>query len=99
MGLRGVDLKSTVISHGLAFLFFNKLLNHFVGNVARTDCQIPSRPRIQPKPFCYIMRKFRQQNPKAYALQPLHDLAYVLRRAIRDEHVNVVTGDLASYNF
>ena len=38
------------------------------------------------------MRKLRKQNPRTDALQPLHDLANVLRGPISDEHMHMIAG-------
>ena len=92
-------MKSTVVYYGLTFLLINILLNHFVGDIARADCQISSGPKMSAPELLAQMRKLRQQNPRAYAFQPLHNLAYVLRWTIRDEHVNMVAGYLTRDNF
>ncbi len=41
------------------------------------------------------MRELLEQDARACALEPLHDLTDVLVRAVAQEHVHVVAGDLA----
>ena len=92
-------MKSTVIINGLTLLFFDILLDHFISNISRAHGQVPPCPKVlAPKLFSKV-GILGQQYSRAYALQPLHDFAYILRRAVGDEHMNVVAGDLPRDNF
>ena len=88
-------MKSTIIYHGLTFLLLNILLYHFISNIARADCQISSGPKVSAPKLLSQMRKLRQQNPRAYTFQSLHNLADILSRTIRYEHMNMITGNLS----
>ena len=45
-GALGVNIKSALINNGLAFLLIARLLNHFIGNVPRNDCEIASGSKM-----------------------------------------------------
>jgi len=56
-----------------------------------TARKVVSRPQMpSPKLFTKVW-KLLKQNSRAYTLQPLHNLAYILRRTIGDEHMDMVT--------
>ena len=44
------------------------------------------------------MRKFGKKNSRAYAFQPLHDLAHILSRAIADKHMDMIARYLPADN-
>ena len=52
---------------------------------------------FSPKLFLEV-RKFHQQDSRAYSLEPLHDLADIMYRPVGNEHMNMVARDLASDN-
>ena len=50
-------MKSTIVNNGLALLFFNILLDHFVGNVSRVDIEITASPKVAaPKQFSEVCK-------------------------------------------
>jgi len=49
---------------------------------------------FSPKLFLEV-RKFHQQDSRAYSLEPLYDLADILYRPVGNKHVNMVARDLA----
>jgi len=52
---------------------------------------------FSPKLFLE-MRKFHQQDSRAYPLKPLDDLADIMYRTIGYEHMNMIARDLAGDN-
>ena len=96
-------MKSTVIVNRFTLLFINILLDHFIGDITGADSQIATSPEMPaPKHFAK-MRKFGKKNTRAYAFQPLHDLADILGRSIADKHVNMIArylpGDYLQFMF
>jgi len=92
-------LKSTVIDNGLPLLFFDILLDHLVGDITGADGKISACPKMFAPEVLFQMWKFGQQHARAYSFQPLHDLADVLRRMIRNEHMRMINGHLARNDF
>src|SRR5215510_15443165 len=97
-GYSGVDCKSTIVGQGFTLLRLNILLDHLIGNIARTHGQVPPGPEVPPPKLLLQMRKLLQQDPGADAFEPLHDLADVLVRLVLDEHMHMVTGHFARDN-
>lgn len=63
--------------------------------IARTYCQVTSRPKVPAPELPTQQRKFLQQYPRTHSFEPLDDLADLLRRPVADEHVYVIRCNLA----
>jgi hypothetical protein len=87
-------LKSTVIDNRLPLLFFDILLDHFIGDITGADGKIPACPKMLAPELLLQMWKFGQQHARAYPFQPLHDLADMLGRVIRYERMDMIAGYL-----
>jgi hypothetical protein len=85
-------LKSTVINNRLSFLFFDILLDHFVGDITRADGKIPTSPKVFAPDLLFQMWKFGQQHARAYSVHPLRDLADILGRVIGNDHMDMIAG-------
>ena len=91
-------MKSTVVANRFALLFFNILLNHFIGDITGTYSQITTSPEMPAPKQLTKMRKFGKKNSRAYAFQPLHNFADILDRAIADKHVDMIARYLPGGN-
>ena len=87
-------MKATVSCNGFAFLLFDISPYHFICNLDRAECPAFSIPRVFPPKLLHQMRRFRQQNSHAYTFKPLHNFATILRRPIRDKHVDMISAYL-----
>ncbi len=88
--LGAVDYKSTVVMQRLTFLLGNVRLNHLIGQITRTDCQVAPRPEMTPPEHPPQMRKLLQKYSRADPFQPLHNPANVYVRSVPHKNVNVV---------
>jgi hypothetical protein len=65
MGLRGINLKSTIISYGLLHLLYNALMNHSGNDIARDDFQNNPWPKVsKPELFIYVKLADRKHGEK-----------------------------------
>ena len=92
-------MKSTVINNRLPFLFFDILLDHFVGDITRADGKIPTSPKVFASELLFRMWKFGRQHARAYSVHPLRDLADILGRVIGNEHMDMFAGYLTRNDF
>jgi hypothetical protein len=63
--------------------------------VPELTSQVSSRPEMPSPELLPELGKLLQQHPRADPLQPLHNLADLLVRPIRNKQVNMVARDLA----
>lgn len=69
--------------------------DHVVGYGAGRDREVASRPQV-PTPILLLeVRELLEQDARARALQPLHDLADVLMCPVAQEHVHMLGRHLA----
>ena len=88
-------MKSTVVLDRLAFLLVDVLVDHLIGDRARGDRKVAARPEVPTPELALEVRELLKEKARAGALEPLHDLADVLVRAVAEEQVHVIRGDLA----
>ena len=93
-----VDSKSTVVVERFPFLLSDVLSDHLVGDGARGHREIAARPQVAaPELFAQVGELF-EEHAGADPLEPLHDLAHTLMRAVAKQEVDMVACHLPRDN-
>ena len=88
-------MKLTVILDRFTFLLVDVLVDHLIGDRAGGDRKVAACPEVPTPELALEVRELLEEKARAGALEPLHDLADVLVRAVAEEQVHVVRGDFA----
>jgi hypothetical protein len=76
-------------SDRLAFLLVDVLVDHLIGDRPGGDRKVAACPEVPTPELALEVRKLLEEKARAGALEPLHDLADVLVRAVAEEQVHV----------
>ena len=77
-----------------ALLLVDVHTDHLVSRRAAADGEIAPSPEVPSPEHAPKLGVLLQQDPRADPLEPLPNLAHLLRRPIRDQHVHVVPSNL-----
>ena len=98
-GVQGLSIgnrpSSAICSPSCSSMYSRTISSVVVPELTAKD---PRAQKCRLQNFLLQVRKLLQPHPRAYPLKPLHDLAYLLMRAIGNEHVYVIACDLAGNN-
>ena len=85
-----VDSKSTVVLERLPFLLGDVLFDHRVCDRPSGHGEVAAGPQMAAPELFAQVGELLEQHPGADPLEPLHDLAHTLVRAVGDQEVDMV---------